>query len=185
LPLASLEPLSLAYGLNHYLVDKPYRLLLRYHLGVEPDFSGLGEYAGREVYEVSYRVDRLSYPLLVSWDVLGGNPDVSILDPMERRVLEDLVLKYGVNRHPFEGRSWHFHYASIYLVGDPGISCILTITIQTAYALYKYGAEGVKEYYRSLTGMKEPPLWGATWFTEVQGGSDLGANATIAPGLPS
>jgi len=98
---------------------------------------------------------------------------------MEKQVLLDLVTKYRVNTHPFEGRSWHHHYTGLYLIGDPGISCILTITIQTAYALYKYGGE-VRDYYKSLSGIQEPPLWGATWFTEVQGGSDLGANTTVA-----
>ena len=180
MPLASLDSISLAYGLNHYSVDKPYRLLLRYSLGEEPDFNELGAYVGRDVYEVAYRVDRISQPLLVNWSVLGDNPDVVLLDPYERKVLVDLVSKYGVNRHPFEGRSWHHHYTGLYLVGDPGIACILTITIQTAYALYKYGSEAVRDYYRNLSGLREPLLWGATWFTEVQGGSDLGANITTA-----
>jgi len=184
LPLAGLEYVSPAYGINHYTVDKPYRLLLRYYTGEEPDFKDLGGYVGSRVYEVAYRVDRLSEPVLVNWSYLGENPDIVWLDPMERVVLEDLVSRFGVNRHPFEGRSWHHHYAGIYLVGDPGLSCILTITIQTAYALYKYGDERIRDYYMGLAGIKEPLLWGATWFTEVQGGSDLGANTTTAVEAP-
>ncbi|MET1101481.1 MAG: acyl-CoA dehydrogenase family protein [Pyrodictiaceae archaeon] len=180
MPLAGLEDISLAYGLNHYLVDKPYRLLLRYTLGKEPDFSELGEFVGKEVYEVAYRVDRFSQPLLVNWSVFSDNPDIVLLDPYERKILVELVSRHGVNRHPFEDRSWQYHYAGIYLVGDPGIACILTITIQTAYALYKYGGEAIRDYYRNLSGIREPLMWGATWFTEVQGGSDLGANETIA-----
>ncbi len=180
MPLSGLEPISAAYGLNHYELDRPYRKLLRAHLGSEPDLRGLGEYAGRDVYEVAYRVDLFSDPFLVNWDYRGENPDVVLLDPAERRVLLDLVGRYGVNRHPFEGRSWHHHYAGIYLVGDPGISCILTITIQTAYALYKYAPSEIRSLYKGLAGIEEPYLWGATWFTEVQGGSDLGANETRA-----
>ncbi|MEB3851095.1 MAG: acyl-CoA dehydrogenase family protein, partial [Desulfurococcales archaeon] len=180
MPLSGLEPISAAYGLNHYEVDRPYRRLLAAHLGSEPDLSGLGEYAGREVYEAAYRVDLLSQPLLVNWDYRGSNPDVALLDPTERRVLLDLVGRYGVNRHPFEGRSWHLHYAGIYLVGDPGLSCILTITIQTAYALYKYAPPELRGLHANLAGIREPYLWGATWFTEAQGGSDLGANETRA-----
>ncbi len=180
MPLPSLEYVSPAYGLDHYTLDEPYKNLLKRHLGEVPDYGELGIYSGREVYEAGYRVDRLSQPILVNWSYLGTNPDVALLDPLERRVLEDLVLKYGVNRHPFEGRSWLHHYTGLYLVGDPGISCILTITIQTAYALYKYGGSDVRDYYKPLSGITEPPLWGATWFTEVQGGSDLGANTTIA-----
>jgi len=180
MPLAGLEPVSPAYGLDHYTLDKPYRNLLKYNIKEDPDYSDLGKYTGREVYETAYRVDLLSPPLLINWSTLGDNPDVALLDPMEKRVLLDLVLKYKVNTHPFLGRSWHHHYTGLYLVGDPGISCILTITIQTAYALYKYGDEKIREYYKPLSGIQEPPMWGATWFTEVQGGSDLGANTTIA-----
>jgi acyl-CoA dehydrogenase len=179
-PLAGLEPISAAYGLNHYTLDLPYRRLLRAHLGEEPDLAALGEYVGGDVYEVAYRVDLLSQPLLANWDYRGDNPDVVILDPAERRVLLDLVGRFGVNRHPFEGRSWHHHYAGIYLIGDPGLSCILTITIQTAYALYKYAPAEIRDLYTQLAGIREPYLWGATWFTEAQGGSDLGANETLA-----
>ena len=180
MPLAGLEHISPAYGLDHYTLDTPYKRLLKYFTGETPDLSGLGAYTGREVYEVGYRVDRLSEPLLVNWSVRGENPDIALLDPAERQVLLDLVLKYKVNTHPFQDRSWQYHYAGIYLIGDPGISCILTITIQTAYALYKYAPPEIRGYYKPLAGLEEPPLWGATWFTEVQGGSDLGANETRA-----
>ncbi len=180
MPLSSLEHISLAYGLDHYSLDRPYRFMLKYFIGEDPDLKELGRYTGTEVYEVAYRVDRLSFPLLVNWSVTEKNPDISWLDPMERKVLVDLVSKFGINRHPFEGRSWQNHYAGIYLVGDPGIACILTITIQTAYALFKYGNEEIRDYYKNLSGISRDLLWGATWFTEVQGGSDLGANTTKA-----
>ncbi len=180
MPLVGLEPISLAYGLNHYTVDRAYQGLLAYSLGWRPRLEDLGEYAGREVYEAAYRVDRLSQPLLANWSVNGSAVDAALLDPFERRILVELVGRYGVNRYPFENKSWHLHYAGIYLIGDPGVSCILTITIQTAYALYKYGDERVRDYYRHLAGISEPYMWGATWFTEVQGGSDLGANTTTA-----
>ncbi|MEB3779104.1 MAG: acyl-CoA dehydrogenase family protein [Desulfurococcales archaeon] len=180
MPLSGLEDLSLAYGLNHYELDAPYRLLLRHFLGVEPDLRRLGEYTGSIVYEAMYRVDRLSQPLLHTWSVRGERVDRVWLDPAERMVLEELVDTFKVNSYPFNGDSWHLHYAGIYLVGDPGLSCILTITIQTAYALYKYGDSRIRGYYRRLAGLEKPLMWGATWFTEVQGGSDLGANTTRA-----
>ncbi len=180
MPLAGLEAVSLAYGLNHYTIDRPYRRLLGAFAGEAWDFRDLGDYAGREVYEAAYRVDRLSQPFLFSWGVAGRRADLAWLDPLERSVLEELVWRHGVNRHPFEGRPWHYHYTGIYLVGDPGLACILTITIQTAYALYKYADGEVRDWYKGLAGLSRPLLWGATWFTEVQGGSDLGANETRA-----
>ena len=180
MPLHGMEAISLAYGLNHYSLDRPLQSLLRAFSPTQWDFRGLGEYAGTVLYELGYRVDRLSQPILVNWGVSGERADVAWLDPLEREALRRLVLDYGVNRHPFEGRPWHLHYTGIYLVGDPGVSCILTITIQTAYALYKYGEGEPREAYRGLAGLAPEPLWGATWFTEVQGGSDLGANTARA-----
>ncbi|MCE4620274.1 MAG: DNA alkylation response protein, partial [Desulfurococcales archaeon] len=144
MPLSGPEALSMAYGVNHYRVDKPLRDMLRHYLGREPSFDSLGEYAGRDLYEVAYRVDRLSPPVHVMYDVRGERVDLSWLDPAERRVVRDLMLEYKVNSFPFNGGSWHEHYAGINLVGDPGVACILTITIQTAYALWKYGPEEVR-----------------------------------------
>ncbi|MCE4624890.1 MAG: acyl-CoA dehydrogenase family protein [Desulfurococcales archaeon] len=180
MPLEGLEHLSMAYGLNHYSLDRDLRETLKYFLGYEPDLNALGKYTGTTLYEVAYRVDRMSPPELIMWDVRGERAEVTWLDPMERMVIRDLMLEYGVNKPPFTGGSWHEHYAAINLIGDPGVACIFTITIQTAYALRKYGPDEVRGYYENLVGLKEPLMLGATWFTEVQGGSDLGANTTKA-----
>ena len=64
----------------------------------------------------------------------------------------------------------------MYLISDPGIACVLTVTNQTAYALYKYGSREQKELVSGMIGESESVVYGATWFTELQGGSDLGAN---------
>jgi len=180
LPLNGLEGVSYAYGLNHYEVDRPLRDLMAVYTKLRNDLSPLGKYVGTEVYEVAYRVDAESLPRLVNWGVNGERADYVWLDPHERQVVRDLMLRYGVNRYPFQGGTWHDHYAGIYLIGDPGISCILTITVQTAYALHKYAEGELREEYRRLAGIEEPLRLGATWFTEVQGGSDLGANTTTA-----
>jgi acyl-CoA dehydrogenase len=180
LPLNGLEGVSYAYGLNHYEVDRPLRDVMAVYTKLRNDLSPLGKYVGTEVYEVAYRVDAESLPRLVNWGVNGERADYVWLDPHERQVVRDLMLRYGVNRYPFQGGTWHDHYAGIYLIGDPGISCILTITVQTAYALHKYAEGELREEYRRLAGIEEPLHLGATWFTEVQGGSDLGANTTTA-----
>jgi len=117
-----MEDLSLAYGLNHYIVDSPLRDVLKAYLGFEPDLRALGELAGRELYEVAYRVDRLSEPVLVTWGVKGDRVDSVWLDPAERLLLEKLMWDIGVNRYPFTGGSWHEHYASLNVIGDPGVA---------------------------------------------------------------
>ncbi|MEB3860350.1 MAG: acyl-CoA dehydrogenase family protein [Desulfurococcales archaeon] len=180
MPLSGIEDISLSYGLNHYSVDGPFRSLAR-ALSIDSSWlAKLGSYVGRDVLEVSYRVDALSPPTLVNWSVRGDRVDFSWVDPSERRVLRELLLEHGVNRAPLTSGSWPAHYASIYLVGDPGINCILTLNMQTAYALYKYSRSPLRSYWEALTGLRGDIAFGATWFTEIQGGSDLGSNQTVA-----
>lgn len=79
-------------------------------------------------------------------------------------------------RPAYEGRGWPLHYALGYLLADGGLYCILTITHQVAYALHKYAPEREAVKRELLYGK----TFGATWMTEIQVGSDLGANRTLA-----
>jgi acyl-CoA dehydrogenase len=178
--LYGLEGVSYAYGLNHYELDKPLKDVLKNYSKSKIDFTDLGKYSGKEVYEATYRVDAESLPRLMYWGANGQRIDYSWLDPYEREIIKNLILKYGVNKFPFSNGTWHDHYTGIYLIGDPGLSCVLTITIQTAYALSKYANGELKNTYKKLVGIEEPLMLGSTWFTETQGGSDLGANTTTA-----
>ena len=54
------------------------------------------------------------------------------------------------------------------------------MTNQTAYALFKYGNKHQKKLIPGLIGLYPDETYGATWFTEIQGGSDLGANLVSA-----
>jgi len=180
--------ISGAYGKNHFELDKPFISVLDY---LNYDYAGaglssLGEFVGRDVYEVADYVDKVARPKLIVWSLDGERVDRVWLDPAERMVLERLVGHYGVVRSPFASGDWVHYFASIYLIGDPGIACILTVTSQTAYSVYKYGDEATKKrFLPPLTGEGAQAggdryMFGATWFTEVQGGSDLGANTVEA-----
>ena len=167
--------LSNSYGRNHFEVDKPLQLMLRY-FGSVPRLNALGAFAGKELYEVADYVDKVAKPRLVTWGIDGERVDRVWLDPAERLALERLFKEFGVNRPPYRGGTWFEHYAALYLISDPGIACILTVTNQTAYALYKYGDSKQKELVPGMIGESKDVVYGATWFTELQGGSDLGAN---------
>ena len=167
--------LSNSYGKNHFEVDKPLQLILSY-FGSTPRLDALGAFAGRDLYEVADYVDKVARPKLVTWSINGERVDEVWLDPAERQALEKLFKEFGVNRPPYRGGTWFDHYASLYLISDPGIACILTVTNQTAYALYKYGSREQKELVSGMIGESSSVVYGATWFTELQGGSDLGAN---------
>ncbi len=167
--------LSNSYGRNHFDVDKPFQLILRY-FGSTPRLHSLGAFAGKELYEVADYVDKVAKPKLVTWSINGERVDGVWLDPSERLALDRLFKEFGVNRPQYRGGTWFEHYASIYLISDPGIACILTVTNQTAYALYKYGDKEQKGLVGGMIGEADDLTFGATWFTELQGGSDLGAN---------
>lgn len=172
--------LSNAYDNNHYEIDKPFQAFLTYFLGKPIDLFALGKFVGKELYEVSDYIDKRANPKHIVWSIAGERIDEVWLDLTERWILEKLLKDYSVNKSPYKEEDWYKHFASIYLISDPGIACIITVTNQVAHVLYKYGEQELKKYIPHLIGDIEPIMYGATWFTEIQGGNDLGANKTEA-----
>ncbi len=168
---------SYAYGQNHWDRDPDLRhVLARYwpaYVEHIPAFEGFGELVGREAYEVADHVDHTSPPVLIMHDLDGRRVDRVRLSPAEVALLRRLA---PMNGGIYVDGSWHRHYAEGYLLADPGLYCIITITNQTAYVIHKYAPEHAEWKNRLLRG----EFWGATWMTEVQGGSDLGANTLRA-----
>lgn len=168
---------SYAYGQNHWRKDRDLQVVLsrywpawREH-AEELEFYGL--LAGTEIYEAVYHIDHDAPPVLVMHDLDGNRVDRVRLSPVESRLLKRIA---PMNRPPYEGGSWHHHFALGYLVADPGLYCVITITGQTVYAIHKYAPEHAEWKEKLLSG----EAFGATWMTESQGGSDLGANQTVA-----
>lgn len=168
---------SYAYGQNHYLLDPDLPAVLRH---AWPDYEHsaaeleqFGALAGGRAYQVADWVDRTAPPELVMHDLNGQRVDRARLDPAHAQLLRDLA---WINRPPYEGGSWVQHFTLGYLLADTGLYCTLIVTNQTAYAVYKYAPEHRDWLEPLLSGR----AWGATWMTETQGGSDLGANRTIA-----
>ena len=180
MPDSPYRHLSHAYGRNHFSIDRPLQEMLRVHLGKLPDLTRLGEFVGKELYEVADYVDKFGHPELITWSVDGERVDRTWMAPSEMRVLDWLMREAAVNQGPYRRGDWFGHFAGLYLIADPGVGCIITVTNQTAYAVYKYGDAEAKAYLPGLIGEEQPIRYGATWFTEIQGGSDLGANRVKA-----
>lgn len=168
---------SYIHGQNHYLIDPDLKAVLRHYW---PDFSqheddliAFGDVAGGPAYEIATYVDRVARPVLVMHDQDGRRVDRARLDPAHARLLREMA---WINRPPYEGSSWHHHFALGYLLADPGLYCSLIVTNQTAYAIYKYA----REHEAWMAPLLAGEMWGATWMTETHGGSDLGANLTVA-----
>lgn len=171
-----MEYRSYLYGKNHWSLEPDLKVYLQRYWPAAPDyeddFSRFGQICGSRVLEVADRVDEHP-PKLIMHDLDGNRVDRALLDPAHKQLLADIAF---INTPPYEGSSWHHHFTYGYLLADPGLYCTLTVTNQTAYALYKYAPEHREWVKRLLSGR----YWGATWMTERQGGSDLGANNTQA-----
>jgi acyl-CoA dehydrogenase len=168
---------SYAYGKNHWLIEPDLPAILsRYWPSLaqySQEFEEFGTLVGSRVYELADYIDHEAVPTLVMYDLDGKRVDRARLCPQHEQLLKQLST---INRPAYEGGSWHHHFALAFLLADPGLYCTLIVTNQTAYALHKYAPEHQPIIQRLLSGES----WGATWMTETQGGSDLGANTTIA-----
>ena len=164
-------------GKNHWLLEPDLKAILsQYWPDLPKQESSLiefGEVAGGRAYEVAEHIDRGATPLLLMHDVDGNRIDRAQLSPAHADLLKQIAF---INRPPYEGGSWHQHFAYGYLLADPGLYCSLIVTNQTAYAIYKY----LPDQKHWLEPLLSGEAWGATWMTETHGGSDLGANKTLA-----
>jgi alkylation response protein AidB-like acyl-CoA dehydrogenase len=172
-----MEYQSYIRGKNHWLLEPDLKAILsKYWPDLprqEPSLIEFGAMAGGRAYEVAEHVDRGATPILVMHDVDGNRIDRARLSPAHADLLKRIAF---INRPPYEGGSWHQHFAYGYLLADPGLYCSLIVTNQTAYAIYKY----LPEQKQWLEPLLSGEAWGATWMTETHGGSDLGANKTQA-----
>ncbi len=180
-----LSRLFLTYGKNHFLLDKPFQAILKFTgLGDEyvPRLKKLGQLVGGEFLETIDYIDKYAPPRFRMWDIHGERMDWVQLNPEHRQVLDQLM-QMGIVRSTFvEEAPMHLHYAMGYLIADPGLFCTITLTNQTAYALQKYGDDFLKETFlpHFLSDKPGDMYYGATFYTEIQGGSDLGATRAVA-----
>src|SRR5215472_3404579 len=90
----------------------------------------------------------------------------------------------GVLWRAFEEESLIPSYALIYNTSfyDPGVCCPYTVSLATAIAVHKYGSRDLQARFLERLLVKNGfKTQGATWMTEIGGGSDLcAAVETIA-----
>ncbi|MCL4493988.1 MAG: acyl-CoA dehydrogenase family protein [Firmicutes bacterium] len=176
-----MDAISYAFGTNHFQNDADLQAVLRHFwpdsLDKWPELIQFGQFSGTDVYEAVYHIDHDAPPVLIAHDLDGNRIDRIRLSPVEKQILANTA---WIMAPPYQGQGWPYHYALLYLLGDPGLGCVLTITGQTAYALHKYAAGAIPEVAKITADLLSGRAWGATWMTESQGGSDLGANETVA-----
>ncbi len=154
--------------------------ILKAYMGSQPDLSGFALFSSTELTEVSSYVDRFGNPYPIYWDIYGERSDDIWISPSLRNVMDKIIGFYGVNRPPIHDGDWKTHMAYIYLMGDAGIECIVTVTMQTGFAIHKYGDSDIRHIALHMFGDELPIYYGATWFSEIYAGSDLGSIESVA-----
>ena len=172
--------LFLSKGVNYFSGDAPLVEALDYfQFGEDEDLVSLGRYVSEELIESLDFIDHYANPVLQTWGILGDRIDYVRLSPDHARALAKLQEFGVVRKMSEEPHSLMYHFVSGYVISDSGIFCTMTLTAQTAYALEKYGAESVRQEFLKKYYDRENPWFGATFYSEIQGGSDIGANQTL------
>jgi len=132
---------------------------------------------------ISDAIDRAGTPWLKMFDRLGKRVD-EILYPREYQAMLRRGYRAGVVWRALEEKSLIPTYLLMYVISfhDPGICCPYTVSLCTAVPLSKYGGADLQSRFLPQLSRRDDSVWqGATWMTEIKGGSDLGsAVETIA-----
>lgn len=173
--------LFLSKGLNYFSQDRPLlELLNHFQIPVPKGLPELGSYVSEELIETLDFIDHSAKPSLRMWGVMGDRIDYVRLSPDHVRALSKLQDFNVIRSMDSKRLSLLHHFLSGYVISDSGIFCTMTLTAQTAYALQKYGSPALKEEFLHRFYDVEDQWYGATFYSETQGGSDLGANNTTA-----
>lgn len=148
--------------------------------GISAHQDWLREYEAwfeREGQGISDAVDRAGTPWLRMFDRLGARVDEILYPPEYWRMLKH-GYRAGVLWRLFEQNSLLPSYLLLYATAfyDPGLACPYTVSLSTVSPLSKYGGTELKARFLPNMLQRDDSVWqGATWMTEIKGGSDLGA----------
>ena len=154
------------------------------------ELSLFGEHCANEIDVRAKHTDREGEPRLIRYDKFGEEvSDVWVNDGYLKTVQETYdtgIVGYVHKEIPELGHKGNYTYsfAQGYLLShaEPGFYCPVTLTMATAYLLDHYADDHVKKMFlNNVCSTGEVPLYeGATFLTERQGGSDVGANVVRA-----
>lgn len=182
--------------MNFYEEEPQFRALLKELLDEEffeyadRELLDFGEKCANEIDQRARFTDREGQPKLIKFDAYGDDISEVWVNDGYRKTVEDSyktgIVGYVHKEIPELGRrgNYLYSYAQGYLLSqtEPGFYCPVTLTMATAYLLDQYGSAEIKaKYLPHVLSTGETTLYeGATFLTERQGGSDVGANVVQA-----
>ncbi|MGE7695819.1 acyl-CoA dehydrogenase family protein [Lysinibacillus sp. NPDC094177] len=154
------------------------------------ELTDFGELCAGEIDMRAKHTDREGEPRLQRYNAYGEEvSEVWVNDGYKRTIEETYntgIVGYVHKDIPQLGRKGNYVYsfAQGYLLShtEPGFYCPVTLTMATAFLLDHYASDEVKErFLPHVCATGETELYeGATFLTERQGGSDVGANVVEA-----
>ncbi|WP_223703624.1 acyl-CoA dehydrogenase family protein [Sutcliffiella deserti] len=181
---------------NFFTNDRHLQNLLRkyldpqFHQWAEKELTDFGASCAAEIDERAVHTDREGQPKLIKYNRLGEDISEVWVNEGYKKTVEETykrgIVGYVHKEIPELGQrgNYVYSYAQGYLLSqtEPGFYCPVTLSMATAYLLEHYADEKVKErFLPHVLSTGEVELYeGATFLTERQGGSDVGANDTKA-----
>ncbi len=154
------------------------------------ELTDFGELCAGAIDVRAKHTDRQGEPRLQRYNAYGEEvSEVWVNDGYKKTIEETYntgIVGYVHKDIPQLGHKGNYVYsfAQGYLLShaEPGFYCPVTLTMATAYLLDHYAEEGVKQrFLPHVCATGDMELYeGATFLTERQGGSDVGANVVEA-----
>ncbi|MEH7159123.1 acyl-CoA dehydrogenase family protein [Neobacillus drentensis] len=182
--------------MNFYSDDRQFQSLLKELLDpaffafADKELTAFGEKCATVIDARARFTDREGQPRLIKYDAYGEDISEVWVNEGYRRTVEETyqtgIVGYVHKKIPELGEkgNYIYSYAQGYLLSqtEPGFYCPVTLSMATAYLLNQYASDEIKErFLPHVLSTGEVPLYeGATFLTERQGGSDVGANETKA-----
>lgn len=185
-----------ATGPNYYHADPTFQALMQEALGPEvlawarPLLEDMGRMAAQDIVPLAEEANQ-NPPVLVQYDANGNRIDEVKIHPSYRELTR---LAYGAGlggmfyepdlrkRHGYVPHSLVFGLGYLFAQAEQGLYCPICMTEGSARLVDLFGDADLKaKYLPGITSRDlETLLEGAMFLTEKQGGSDVGANETVA-----
>lgn len=178
------DPPNISYWDASPLLRDVCRRKIADYAAVESQLVAMGERAAREVAPLAAIADRES-PQLVTHDVRGERINRVDYHPsyraMERVAYGSGLVALNYSKPPAD-RVLTFALGYLFAMAEMGLYCPLCMTDGVARIVSRYGsAEQIARVVPRLASRDTDTLWtGGMFLTERAGGSDVGANETVA-----
>jgi acyl-CoA dehydrogenase len=178
---------------SYWTASPDFRALVRRKLSAEafawaePKLEAMGERAAKEVAPLAAIADR-EQPRLITHDARGERI-CRVEYPNEYREMERIAygsgmiaMKYQTHEHTPYAQLTGFALGYLFSMAECGLYCPLCMTDGVARVLTRHGThDQVMRVVPHLTSSDPSTLWtGGMFLTERAGGSDVGANQTVA-----